>query len=142
MEVSAIKNNKVERLKKIKKSDKVFSASKGLKRKLIFTLTVFILVLFSVTYMYVQISTLDKKISQQENQLEELKKTKISLDGEIEGIKNSTDIANEAKYKLGMVYPEDDQIIYIDVENENVKENVKDNVFLSPVISILKSFTN
>lgn len=102
---------------------------------------VMIFVLLGVlTFHYIGISEMNRKIAQQELELENLKKDRLSLSGTVAGIKSSSEIAEEAKFRLGMVYPEDDQIVYIDVDHEQEDSRVNDNVFLSPVISVLKLF--
>lgn len=104
------------------------------------TCFVIFVLLAVMTFHFVQISNLNKEIAAQETELEELKKTKLTLSGTVDGIKSSSEIASEARYKLGMVYPQDDQIVYIDVNDEEEDTRVNDNVFLSPVISVLKLF--
>ncbi|MDO5713734.1 MAG: septum formation initiator family protein [Tissierellia bacterium] len=93
-----------------------------------------------LTFHFIQISNLNKEIAYQEQKIEDLKKTKLTFSGTIDGIKGSSTIKSEAKYKLGMVYPQDDQIVYIEVDDEEEDKRVNDNVFLSPVISVLKLF--
>ena len=44
-------------------------------------------------------------------------------------------------YKLGMVYPSEDQIVYIDSGEEEKVGDINYNVFLSPIVSVLRSFT-
>ncbi len=109
-------------------------------KPLFITLAIVIIIFLAITIILAQITGLDKKISTQESEINELTKTKISLEGEMMGIKSSSKIAEEAQYKLGMVYPKEDQVIYVDIDKENVTD-VNDNVFLSPVISVLRSFS-
>lgn len=120
---------------KIKKENKI-------KNRLILPMSVLILIVAILsTIMYAHLTNLDRKIASQEAEISELKKNKLSLEGEVVGIKSSNEIAEEAMYKLGMVYPSDDQIIYIELDNAKESKDVNQNVFLSPVISVLKSYT-
>ncbi|KXO16844.1 septum formation initiator family protein [Peptoniphilus sp. GNH] len=120
---------------KIKKENKI-------KNRLILPISVLILIVAILsTIMYAHLTNLDRKIASQEAEISELKKNKLSLEGEVVGIKSSSEIAEEAMYKLGMVYPSDDQIIYIELDNAKESKDVNQNVFLSPVISVLKSYT-
>ena len=131
-------NNKVKKISTGKKKKKQSSK----KAPLYITLVIVIMISLSSTFLYAQLSNLDKRIIAQENEIKELRKTKESLDGDIKGIKSSTEIQDEAIYKLGMVHPSDEQVIYIDVSKNELRKDVNNNVFLSPIISVLKSFTN
>ena len=122
--------------KKIKKR-----ANSNKKSPLYISLVIVIIISLGSTLLYAQLSSLDKQIIAQQKELKELKKTKESLEGDIKGIKSSSEIQDEAMYKLGMVYPKEDQIVYVDVSKNELKKDVNNNVFLSPIISVLKSFT-
>ncbi|ERT65191.1 septum formation initiator [Peptoniphilus sp. BV3AC2] len=88
-----------------------------------------------------QITKLDNEIIAQSSEIKDLEETKMSLEGELQGIVSSNNLKEVAQYRLGMVYPEDNQIVYIDVKDDKQKSDVKNNVFLSPIVSVLKSFT-
>ena len=96
--------------------------------------------LLALVVNYLQLEKLKNQLERQNIKISELKKTKDSMSGKLDGIKNSDEIASLARYKLGMVYPEDKQVVFINVEPQEAETDVKDNVFLSPVISILKIF--
>lgn len=121
---------------------KVNKKKSSQRKPLYITLIIVIMISLGSTFLYAQLSNLDKEIIAQQNEIKELKKTKISYEGDIKGIKSSSEIQDEAMYKLGMVYPEEDQIVYVDVSKNQLPKDVNDNVFLSPIISVLKSFTN
>ncbi|EGS31491.1 septum formation initiator [Peptoniphilus sp. oral taxon 375 str. F0436] len=89
---------------------------------------------------YLELEKLKNNIERQNVEISELKKTKDSISGQLAGIKSSDEVANVARYKLGMVYPDDEQVVYIQVDEKVAETDVKENVFLSPVISILKIF--
>ncbi len=115
------------------------------KRSLGQKLTLFVWVLsafmlLALVVNYLQLEKLKNQLERQNIKISELKKTKDSMSGKLDGIKNSDEIASLARYKLGMVYPEDKQVVFINVEPQEAETDVKDNVFLSPVISILKIF--
>lgn len=132
------KNLKLTSFPNHKKSKKI---DKNLKKNLYITLSIVMIILFGATFTYAQLSNLDKQIISQQREIEELKKNKSSLEGELKGIKSSSQIQEEAMYKLGMVYPKKDQIVYVEVSEYETQKDVNDNVFLSPIISVLKSFT-
>lgn len=132
--------NELVRNNKTKKRP-LTKSQKKLKKSFYLTLLIVMVILSSITVIYAHLSNLDKKIITQQNEISELKKTKMSLLGEVKGIKSSSQIQDEAIYKLGMVYPKEDQIVYVDLSKEEKHKDVNNNVFLSPIVSVLKSFT-
>ena len=107
----------------------------------VLTMAIVIMVFAAVLIMYSQIAGLDREILRQKAEIEELNKTKTTLVGDIKAVKSSAQIAEEAMYKLGMVYPSEDQIVYIDSGEEEKVGDINYNVFLSPIVSVLRSFT-
>ena len=59
----------------------------------------------------------------------ELEKEKINLNAEIDSLKTSENIMGDAMMKLGMGFPEDGQVLYVDVKNR-VGEKVDGNLIL------------
>ena len=118
---------------------------KSIKRKinipLVLTVSIVIILIGTVSILRSQITKLDNEIIAQHSQIKDLEETKMSLEGELQGIISSNNLKEVAQYRLGMVYPEDNQIVYIDVKDDKQKSDVKNNVFLSPIVSVLKSFT-
>ena len=90
--------------------------------------------------MYSQIANLDRQILSTKHEINELTKTKMTLAGDLKGIKSQIEVADIAMYKLGMVYPDDWQIVYIDTKSKETEGDVNYNVFLSPIVSVLRSF--
>lgn len=129
-----IKGNNIKKLKKRK-------TFRNPRRPLYITLIIVLISFLGSTISYASLSSLDKQIISQQKEIEELKKTRLSLAADVKGIMSSTEIQDEATYTLGMVYPKDDQIVYIDISEEQKNRDVNNNVFLSPIISVLKSFT-
>ena len=118
---------------------------KSIKRKinipLVLTASIVIILIGTVSVLRSQITKLDNEIIAQSSEIKDLEETKMSLEGELQGIVSSNNLKEVAQYRLGMVYPEDNQIVYIDVKDDKQKSDVKNNVFLSPIVSVLKSFT-
>lgn len=118
---------------------------KSIKRKinipLVLTASIVIILIGTVSVLRSQITKLDNEIITQSSEIKDLEETKMSLEGELQGIVSSNNLKEVAQYRLGMVYPEDNQIVYIDVKDDKQKSDVKNNVFLSPIVSVLKSFT-
>lgn len=118
---------------------------KTIRRKinipLVLTVSIVIILIGTVSILRSQITKLDNEIIAQHSQIKDLEETKMSLEGELQGIISSNNLKEVAQYRLGMVYPEDNQIVYIDVKDDKQKSDVKNNVFLSPIVSVFKSFT-
>ena len=118
---------------------------KTIRRKinipLVLTISIVIILIGTVSILRSQITKLDNEIIAQHSQIKDLEENKMSLEGELQGIISSNNLKEVAQYRLGMVYPEDNQIVYIDVKDDKQKSDVKNNVFLSPIVSVLKSFT-
>ena len=112
-----------------------------MKRPFYLTIIIVLIIFLGSTFTYARLSVLDKKIIAQQKEIEDLKKTKMSLIAEVKGIKSSNEIQEEAMYSLGMVYPKQDQIVYVDLSNKKEDKDVNYNVFLSPIVSVLKTFT-
>lgn len=110
-------------------------------RPFMLTMLIVVIVVTAMIVMYSQIASLDRQILSQQAKIDELNKTKITLSGEIKGIRSSADVADEAMYRLGMVYPDENQIVYVDSSAEKKTGDINYNVFLSPIVSVLRSFT-
>lgn len=73
---------------------------------------------------YANITTIRHEITQMEREKIELEKIKMNLAADLEGIKSSARIEEDAINKLGMNYPTEDQIVYITV-GENIIETTE-----------------
>lgn len=71
---------------------------------------------------YAAITLVRAEITNLEKETIELEKIKINLIADLEGIKSSSQIAEDARVKLGMGYPTEGQIAYISVENNRTNE--------------------
>lgn len=117
--------------KKVKKMDNVKKKSiaqpkekKEVSTKVairLFTLAVvFTMMLLFITSLigHSNITKTRMEVNKLESYREDLKKTKIDLTAELEGIKSSSKIGDDAMYILGMTYPEDNQIVHINISDE------------------------
>lgn len=89
---------------------------------------------------HTHIALLNAAVESQNRALEEMDKTYRDMNADLDEIKNSDEIMKKAKFQLGMVYPENDQVKYIDVRLRNEENDVNENVYLNPVISVLHIF--
>lgn len=100
--------------KKIKKKN-----NSGVKIIFLFLPLMICSICLLILFRYVDITSVRQDITNLQNEKVELEKTKTNLIGDLEGIKSSKKIAEDAIMKLGMNYPNPDQIVYISV-NENI----------------------
>lgn len=81
-----------------------------------------------VLFRYVNITQVREDITNLEYEKSELEKNKINLMGDLEGLKSSPKIVEQAKNKLGMDYPENDQVVYLKVsDSPSTESNQKSN---------------
>lgn len=137
----AIRKRLIKNRSMKKQLNKRIHIRKNKKNPLFITLVIVMIISIGVTISLAGLSGLDKDINNLDGQIAELEKTKEALIGEVSEIKSSSDIEKEAIYKLGMVYPREEQIVYIDLSKNKEEKDVNNNVFLSPIYSVLKSFT-
>lgn len=127
--------------KKIKRDKRLFKRRKY--QTIFYSIVICILIIGLGFYIYqaqCDINSLDHAISIQEESIESLDKTYKSLASKVDTIRSSETLFNNARFKLGMVYPEDEQVVYIEVENQTEENDINQNVYLNPVISVLKFF--
>lgn len=67
---------------------------------------------------YAKITAIRTDINEKESLISDLEKKRTNLRAELEGIKSSETIIEEANLKLGMNHPSKDQILYISIPKE------------------------
>ncbi len=117
---------KEQRKKRIEQAKKAQKKNNSLIKMFFLTIPVLIAgVCIFILFRYVNITQVRQEITSLEIEKVELEKTKINLIGDLESMKSSPMIAEQAKYKLGMDYPTKDQIVYIgigDSQGESLAE--------------------
>lgn len=90
---------------------------------------------------YANITKMRMEVTNLEKEKVELEKVKMNLAADLEGVKNSLKISEDATYKLGMSYPQEDQIVYVSVDDvvEESTDNLKIADQLGKVVSIFSS---
>ena len=92
-------------------------------------IAIFFLSSFFVLNRYASITQIRYEITEKQNQIRELELEKTDLETKLLALENSSNISQRAQDNLGMVYPEENQIVYIAVENIN--ENTQDDISLA-----------
>ncbi|NLK43174.1 MAG: hypothetical protein GX300_02130 [Tissierellia bacterium] len=89
---------------------------------------------------YANITTIRQELTELEREKVELEKVRMNLIADLEGIKSSAKIEEDAITKLGMNYPTEDQVVYISV-NYNTIEN-EEKITLGGRFSKILSFVS
>lgn len=81
-----------------------------------------------ILFGYAKITAVRIDITKLENQKNELEKIRLNLIADLEGLKTSTKISEEAILKLGMDYPSEGQIVYVTVSENNIEHIEKASI--------------
>lgn len=111
-----IKKKQVQKQKKTNSSVKLIY---------LFLAIVFLGVCLLILSRYADITSVRTSITNLEREKVELEKLKLDLIGELEGIKSSSQISEDAVLKLGMDYPTEGQIAYVSVKDSSIEGFVK-----------------
>lgn len=103
-------------------------------------LTLFICL--GILIRYAQMTQIKMEVSKLDKEISELSKHKIDISLELERIKESGWIEREAETRLGMMYPTNNQIVYVSVDDNYID---KDNIIEEEEpgnLAFLKLFSN
>lgn len=125
---------RVKRKKVIKKKKK-----NNIKNKLkLFTSAIIVLLLCMLVLLrYADITKTRLKITKLENEKIELEKEREDLITELDRVKSSIKIEEDARTKLGMDYPTEDQIVYVSID-----DTIADNEVAEEELLIVRYFKN
>ncbi len=110
---------KINKKKRNKRHNK--NKSRNKMKSLFFSFIIFLACLF-ILNRYTQITHLKLEVSDLEKEVTGLEREKEDLVAELDSLKNVARIEEDARTKLGMDYPTEEQIVYVDV-NEDIFEN-------------------
>lgn len=111
------------------------------KRMYISIVSIFFFTSLFILSGYAKITEARLEITKLEKEVVELQKVKMDLEGDLEGLKNTTTISNEAINSLGMIYPEEGQIVYISIAN-NSEVDVAGNSITEKLREVLSNFSS
>ena len=139
-EIYEIPRQNTRKKKNTKKNKKRSRSNAAIKTIVLFSGLIIMGISLFILLRYANISKIRMEVSQLERQKVVLENTKVDLLGELEGIKSSQNIVNEAINKLGMNYPKEGQIVYVSVKDTNydlVEETEDKNI--NKVFSLISS---
>lgn len=113
-EIAPSQEENKKKLIKTKKRKKVIN-----KTMYFGILAIFFISSFFILNRYGAIAQERYEITKMQGQLKELELEKIDLRANLEALKSTTAISEKAQTNLGMVYPNEEQIVYIAVDNNN-----------------------
>lgn len=117
VETKVVKNNRKRKKKK---------QSNALYKLMLMGIVIIGLILsLFVLYRYAYITKVRLEITRLNEQKIELQKEKENLLADLESIKSSTKIEEDATLKLGMDYPSEDQIVYVDITEPVLVDEVQ-----------------
>lgn len=132
-----IEPQKAEKAKKVVKKK-----TSALNKHMYITLAILLLItsLF-ILQGYAKITSVRLEITKLENNKIQLEKVRNDLSGTLEGLKNTALISEEAIKTLGMVYPEEGQVVYLTVDDTVYSQEYKVS-FQDRVKSVISVFSS
>ncbi len=135
-------DNNIETTNKVKKIKKTNSS---LKIKVFGMALLILAVSLGVLFRYAQMTQIKMEVSKLDKQINELNKHKTDISLELDRIKESGWIENEAQNRLGMIYPHNEQIVYVSVDMNDVDNDINKNTVKEDKtgnLAFLKLFSN
>lgn len=117
-----LEQSKDSRKRKNRKQRRKKRVNSSVKLVYILIAMIFLGISLFILSRYAEITLMRIEMTKLEKEKIELEKIKTNLIGELEGIKSSSQIAEDARLKLGMGYPTEGQIVYLAVE-DNIPNN-------------------
>ena len=138
-----IKEKEYIRKRKIKDENRKVSKNNDKYMVLVKLACLFIAIIILSTSLfilfgYARISNVRMEVTELERHKIELEKNKLNLLADLESVKSSSNISEEAVNKLGMSYPKEGQVIYVSLEEatEEVHESIGIAEKLNKVLSM------
>lgn len=128
-------------IKPVKKTRKKKKSNSLFKLMSIFMATIVMVICIFILVRYANITSIRYELTKLEKQKHELESAKLNLLAELEGVKSSLKIAEDATYKLGMNYPEAGQVMYVSVDEEII-EVAKGQNFSEKLKKVLSLFSS
>lgn len=110
--------------------------------KVLFILTaiIFLVTCLFILSRYAQLTNTRIELTGLEKYKVELEKEKLNLIGDLENVKSSLTISDDAVNKLGMIYPEEGQVVYVSL-NDNIINTTEEFSIASQIKKMLNLFT-
>ncbi len=106
----------------------------------IITAIIFLVTCLFILSRYAQLTNTRHELTGLEKYKTDLEKEKLNLIGDLENVKSSLTVSEDAINKLGMIYPEEGQIVYVSL-NENTINSVEEFSIAAQIKKVLNLFT-
>lgn len=125
--------------KKVTNNKNKKKRSTGNKLKLFTSAIIALLLCMLILFRYANITQNKLEVSELKEKKIQLEKEKEDLNTELDRVKSSIKIEEDAKLKLGMDYPTEDQIVYVSVDDNIIEEESKEE---SLMVKYFKNVAN
>ncbi len=85
-----------------------------------------LVVCLGVLFGYAKITQIKMELAKLDKEITQLKKHRLDILLDLEKIKESGWIEKEAETRLGMMYPTDEQVLYISVNEHDMNSNIEE----------------
>ncbi|WP_042681473.1 cell division protein FtsL [Anaerosalibacter massiliensis] len=109
--------------RKPKKNNKNKKNKSNDKLKFLLCATIILLTCLLILLRYTYITKMRLEVSKLENEKNQLEKEKQEAVAELDRVKSASKIEEDAKVKLGMDYPTDEQVVYVSIDEQGIKDN-------------------
>lgn len=129
-------------VKETKKNNHNRKSNFSLKLKLFGIALLTLFVCLGVLIRYAQMTQIKMEVTKLDKEISELSKHKTDISLELEKIKESGWIEKEAESRLGMVYPTNEQVVFVSVNLNNEIDNNIAKEEKTVELGIFKLFTS
>lgn len=93
-----------------------------------------------ILFRYATITQIRMEVTNLERHKAELEKSKLNLLADLDGVKSSLNVSEDAMYKLGMSYPKEGQVIYLSLE-DTVDDTIQSGGISDKLNEVLSMFS-
>ena len=93
-----------------------------------------------ILFRYASITKIRMEVTELERQKVELEKNKLNLLADLDGVKSTLNVSEDAMYKLGMSYPKEGQVIYLSLE-DTVDDTIQSVSISDKLNNVLSMFS-
>lgn len=93
-----------------------------------------------ILFRYASITKIRMEVTQLERQKVELEKNKLNLLADLDVVKSTLNISQDAMFKLGMSYPKEGQVIYLSLE-DTIDDTIQSVSLTDKLNSVLSMFS-
>lgn len=137
-ETNKDKNRKVNKNKNRKVNKKKNKSKALMKLACLFIAIAILSTSLFILFRYASITKIRMEVTELERKKVELEKNKLNLLADLDNVKSTLNVSEDAIYKLGMSYPQEGQVMYLSLEDtvDDTIESVSISDKLNNVLSM------